>query len=70
MKLTGMLESSLSCWFKPFVTPTFEKLFTPDPPAHVQFVFHAIVDPLKLTTCEHWDPAVAPDSPQRSRNIS
>ena len=63
-----MLSIALSWVLIPSLSWTFEKLFTPGPPAHVQFVVHATVDPSSETRFAHWLPDVAPDSPQRSRS--
>lgn len=66
IELTGMLEIALTCVLMPSLSWMFEKLFTPVPPTHVQFVVHETVDPSSDVRCEHWLPEVAPDSPQRS----
>jgi hypothetical protein len=36
-----------------------------NPPAHVHFVCHFIVEPLRLSRVVHWEPEVASACPQR-----
>lgn len=61
-----MLLIADSCLLRPWFNWILEKLLTPFPPTQFHVVFHASVDPLKLTRLEHCEPDVAPPAPHKS----
>lgn len=67
-RVTGMLLTALSCLLRPWLSMMSVKLFTPEPPVHVQLVVHFRTLPHSETSAALSDPEVALPDPYKQIN--